>query len=401
MSKEKLNLPPNYFSQFKTASDLEDFFRELYKEGVQQMLKAEMDDHLGYEKHSPTGINSGNSRNGFNKKVLKTSVGDVPIEVPRDRNAEFDPIVVPKHKTISGKIESAIVGMYSRGMTTRDIEEQIREIYGVGISETTVSNITGSMLETIREWQSRTLEPVYFMVWMDGVSFKIRQNSRVINKTIHLVLGVNKEGKKEVLGMWIDENESASFWMHVLTDLKARGVEDILIATTDNLAGFSRAINGVFPRTIVQLCIVHQVRNSSRYVAWKEKKEFNSDLKSVYGAVNLSDAESAFEKFVAKWGKKYTYAVKSWQTNWDLLTQFFDFPLEIRRLIYTTNPIESLNSAIRKYTNNKSVFPDDQSAMKIIYFAIMNTQKKWSQAIHNWGLIFNQFLIIFEDRCRF
>ncbi len=365
------------------------------------MLKAEMDDHLGYEKHSPTGINSGNSRNGFNKKVLKTSVGDVPIEVPRDRNAEFDPIVVPKHKTISGKIESAIVGMYSRGMTTRDIEEQIREIYGVGISETTVSNITGSMLETIREWQSRTLEPVYFMVWMDGVSFKIRQNSRVINKTIHLVLGVNKEGKKEVLGMWIDENESASFWMHVLTDLKARGVEDILIATTDNLAGFSRAINGVFPRTIVQLCIVHQVRNSSRYVAWKEKKEFNSDLKSVYGAVNLSDAESAFEKFVAKWGKKYTYAVKSWQTNWDLLTQFFDFPLEIRRLIYTTNPIESLNSAIRKYTNNKSVFPDDQSAMKIIYFAIMNTQKKWSQAIHNWGLIFNQFLIIFEDRCRF
>lgn len=401
MSKEKLNLPPNYFSQFKTASDLEDFFRELYKEGVQQMLKAEMDDHLGYEKHSPTGINSGNSRNGFNKKVLKTSVGDVPIEVPRDRNAEFDPVVVPKHKTISGKIESAIVGMYSRGMTTRDIEEQIREIYGVGISETTVSNITGSMLETIREWQSRTLEPVYFMVWMDGVSFKIRQNSRVINKTIHLVLGVNKAGMKEVLGMWIYENESASFWMHVLTDLKARGVEDILIATTDNLAGFSRAINGVFPRTIVQLCIVHQVRNSSRYVAWKEKKEFNSDLKSIYGAVNLSDAELAFEKFVAKWGKKYTYAVKSWQTNWDLLTQFFDFPLEIRRLIYTTNPIESLNSAIRKYTNNKSVFPDDQSAMKIIYFAIMNTQKKWSQAIHNWGLIFNQFLIIFEDRCRF
>lgn len=364
------------------------------------MLKAEMDEHLGYEKHSPEGINSGNSRNGTNKKTLKTSVGDIPIEVPRDRNSEFEPIVVPKYQTISEKIEQAIVGMYSRGMTTRDIEEQVREIYGVDVSETTVSNLTGKMIEAIKEWQSRPLETVYYVVWMDGISFKIRHNSKVINKTIFLVLGINKEGLKEVLGMWINDTESASFWMQVLTDLKARGVEDILISCTDNLTGFSQAIKGVFPHTIVQLCIVHQIRNSSRYVVWKEKKEFNSDLKSVYGAINRNEAETALEKFATKWGAKYGYAVKSWQTNWELLTQYFDFPLEIRSIIYTTNPIESLNSAIRKYTRSKSIFPDDQSALKATYFSILNIQKKWTQPIRNWGIILNQFLTIFEDRCQ-
>ena len=339
------------------------------------MLKAEMDEHLGYEKHSPEGINSGNSRNGMNKKTLKTSVGDVPIEVPRDRNSEFNPIVVPKHKTISEKIEQAIVGMYSRGMATRDIEEQIREIYGIEVSETTVSNLTGKMIEAIKEWQNRPLESVYYVVWMDGISFKIRYNSKVINKTIFLVLGVNKEGMKEVLGMWINETESASFWLQVLTDLKARGVEDILISCTDNLAGFSQAIKGVFPNTVVQLCVVHQIRNSSRYVVWKEKKEFNTDLKAVYGAINRTEAEDALKTFGEKWGGKYGYAVKSWEANWDLLTSYFDFPLEIRRIIYTTNPIESLNSSIRKYTRSKTIFPDDQSALKAMFFSIQNIQK--------------------------
>ena len=400
MKKERLNIPPDFFNQFKTASDLEDFFRDLYKEGVQQMLKAEMDEHLGYEKHSPKGINSGNSRNGTNKKTLKTSVGDVPIEVPRDRNSDFNPIVVPKHQTISEKIERAIVGMYSRGMTTRDIEQQVRDIYGIEVSETTVSNLTGKMIESIKEWQSRPLESVYYVVWMDGISFKIRYNSKVTNKTIFLVLGVNKEGLKEVLGMWINETESASFWMQVLTDLKARGVEDILISCTDNLSGFSQAIKGVFPQTIIQLCIVHQIRNSSRYVVWKEKKEFNKDLKAVYGAINREEAEAALERFADKWSYKYGYAVKSWQTNWELLTPYFDFPLEIRSIIYTTNPIESLNSAIRKYTKNKSIFPDDQSALKATYFSIQNIQKKWTQPIRNWGLILNQFLTIFDNRCQ-
>ena len=400
MSKEKLNLPPDFFNQFKSASDLEDFFRELYKEGVQQMLKAEMDEHLGYEKYSSNGINSGNSRNGSNKKTLKTSVGDVPIEVPRDRNSEFEPTIVPKYQTISEKIEQAIVGMYSRGMTTRDIEEQVREIYGVDVSETTVSNLTNKMITAIKEWQSRPLESVYFVVWMDGISFKIRHNSKIINKTIYLVLGLTQEGLKEVLGMWVNETESASFWMQVLTDLKARGVEDILISCTDNLAGFSQAIKGVFPQTIIQLCVVHQIRNSSRYVVWKEKKAFTKDLKEVYAAINLEQAEAALKNFSQKWGTKYAYAVKSWETNWELLTSYFDFPLEIRKIIYTTNPIESLNSAIRKYTKNKSIFPDDQSALKATYFSIMNIQKKWTQPIRNWGIILNQFLTIFEERCK-
>ena len=364
------------------------------------MLKAEMDEHLGYEKHSPDGINSGNSRNGTNKKTLKTSVGDVPIEVPRDRNSEFSPIVVPKHKTISEKIEQAIVGMYSRGMATRDIEEQMREIYGIEVSETTVSNLTGKMIDAIKEWQNRPLESVYYVVWMDGISFKIRYNSKVTNKTIFLVLGVNKEGMKEVLGMWVNETESASFWLQVLTDLKARGLEDILISCTDNLVGFSQAIKGVYPNTVVQLCVVHQIRNSSRYVVWKEKKEFNQDLKAVYGAINRTEAENALKTFAEKWGRKYGYAVKSWETNWDLLTSYFDFPMEIRKIIYTTNPIESLNSSIRKYTKSKTIFPDDQAAIKATYFSIQNVQKKWSQPIRNWGIILNQFLTIFEERCK-
>jgi putative transposase len=400
MNKEKSNLPPGFFKQFKTAADLEDFFRDLYKEGVQQMLQAEMDGHLGYEKHSPEGFRTGNSRNGTSPKTLKTSVGDVPIEVPRDRNSEFEPIVVPKYQTISEKIENAIIGMYSRGMNTRDVEEQIKEIYGVEVSETTVSNLTSKMIGVIKEWQSRPLEPVYFAVWMDGISFKIRQNGKVGNKTIFLVIGLNKGGLKEVLGMWVNETESASFWMQVLTDLKARGVEDILIASTDNLSGFSQAISGVFPDTVTQLCVVHQIRNSLRYVVWKDKKGFAGDLKSIYGAINRQEAESALKAFAAKWGGKYGYAVKSWEANWGLLTQYFDFPMEIRRIMYTTNPIESLNSTIRKYTKNKPVFPDDQAAMKSVWFAIQNIHKKWVMPIRDWGLILNQFLIIFEERCK-
>jgi transposase-like protein len=400
MKKENLNLSPDFFRQFKTPSDLENFFSKLYKEGVQQMLKAEMDEHLGYEKHSPEGINTGNSRNGTSQKTLKTSIGEVTIEIPRDRNAEFDPVIVPKHQSISQKIENAIVGMYSRGMTTRDIEEQIREIYGVGISETTVSNLTGKMIDTIREWQNRPLEQVYFVVWMDGISFKIRYNSRIVNKTVFLVIGLNNQGLKEVLGMWVNETESSSFWMQVLTDLKARGVEDILIACTDNLSGFSGAIKGVFPNTISQLCVVHQIRNSSRYVVWKDKKEFIQDLKTIYKAINRETAKAALEKFADKWGNKYRYAVKSWQENWDHLSQYFDYPLEIRHIIYTTNPIESLNSTIRKYTNNKSVFPDDQAAQKSAYFAIQNIQRKWTRPIQYWGIILNQFLTIFENRCK-
>lgn len=320
---------------------------------------------------------------------------------PEIAGGEFDPKVVPKHESrLSDEIAEVIIGLYSRGMSTTDIQEQIEQIYGVRVDSTSVSIITNSMMESIKEWQNRPLEEVYFVVWMDGISIKIRHNGKVVNKTVYLVIGLTQEGKKQVLGMWISETESASFWMTVLTDLKARGVKDILIASTDNLSGFTEAIKGVFPLADTQLCIVHQVRNSLRYVVWKDKKEFAADMKEIYHAATLQAAEQALENFEKKWNHKYTYAVKSWRNNWVELTQFFDYPLEIRKIVYTTNVIESLNRGIRKYTKTKSVFPHDQAALKAVYLAIANIEKKWTLPIRDWGMILQQFLIKFEDRCR-
>lgn len=396
-----LNLPKNFFKQFKNKEEFQEFFQNLFKQGVQEMLQGELDEHLGYEKHSPEGYNTGNSRNGTSKKKVKTdSLGDMVLNIPRDRKSTFEPKLVPKHERMSDKIEQVIVGMYSRGMTTRDIEDQVKEIYGVEVSEGTISNVTNRLIDNIKQWQIRPLESVYYVVWMDGISLKIRSNGKVINKTIFLVIGLNKEGMKEVLGMWINETESASFWLTVLTDLKTRGVEDILIACTDNLKGFTDAIKSSYPKTLTQLCVVHQIRNSCRYVVWKDKKEFVTDLKAVYAAPNQEAAANALDEFEAKWGKKYGYAVQSWRTNWEDLTHYFHFPPEIRHIIYTTNVIESLNSGIRKYTRSKNIFPDDSSAMKAVYLAINNLEKKWTQTIRNWGAILNQFIIIFENRCQ-
>ena len=399
--KKKLDIPKDFWKDFKDRKDFDEFFSELFKEGINQMLKGEMTDHLGCEKHSKEGDNTGNSRNGDYQKTLKTNLGEITVNVPRDRNGEFDPKVVPKHESrLSDEIAQVIIGLYSRGMSTTDIQEQIEQIYGVQVDSTSVSNITNTLLESIKEWQSRPLEEVYYVVWMDGISIKIRHNSKVINKTIYLVIGLTQEGKKQVLGMWISENESASFWMSVLTDLKARGVKDILIASTDNLAGFTEAIKSVFPLTVTQICIVHQVRNSLRYVVWKEKKEFTVDMKEIYHAPTIEAAEQALDKFEKKWNHKYAYAVKSWRKNWEELTRFYEYPIEIRKIVYTTNIIESLNRGIRKYTKTKSVFPHDQAAMKSVYLAISNIEKKWTQPIRNWGVILQQFLIIFEERCR-
>lgn len=401
MEPNKLDLPKDFFKQFKNKEDFQDFFQTLFKQGVEEMLKAELDEHLGYEKHSPQGHHSGNSRNGYSKKKVKTeSIGDMVLNIPRDRKSSFEPQLIPKYERMSDKIEQAIIGMYSRGMTTRDIEEQIREIYGVDVSEGTVSNVTNRLLDHIKQWQIRPLEPVYFVVWMDGICLKIRTNGKIINKTIFLVIGLNNMGMKEVLGMWINETESASFWLNVLTDLKARGVQDILIACTDNLKGFTDAIRSTFPKSLTQLCVVHQIRNSARYVVWKDKKEFMIDLKAVYDAPNREAAADALNNFEVKWGKKYGYAVQSWRNNWEDLTHYFDFPHEIRRIIYTTNVIESLNSGIRKYTRSKNIFPDDSSAMKAVYLAISNLERKWTQTVRNWGAILNQFIIIFDQRCQ-
>ncbi len=399
--KKKLNIPKGFWEDFKNRKDFDDFFGELFKEGLNEMLKAEMTDHLGYEKNSKEGDNSGNSRNGDYTKTLKTNLGEIIVKVPRDRKSEFDPKVVPKHGSrLSDEIAQVIIGLYSRGMSTADIHEQIEQIYGVQVEASSVSNITNTLIDSIKEWQNRPLEEVYFIVWMDGISIKIRYNGKIINKTIYLVVGLSQEGMKQVLGMWIAPTESASFWMNVLTDLKARGVEDILIASTDNLAGFTDAIKSVFPKAVTQLCVVHQVRNSLRYVVWKEKKEFTADMKEIYHAATLEAAELALENFERKWEHKYAYAIRSWKNNWEKLTQFFDYPLEIRRIVYTTNIMESLNRGIRKYTKTKSIFPHDQAALKAVFLAIGNIEKKWTIPIRNWGMIMQQFLIKFEDRCR-
>jgi putative transposase len=393
--------PKDFFKQFKSKEEFHSFFNDLFKQGVEEMLKAELDAHLGYEKHSKEGYGKGNSRNGsYNKKIKTDSLGDMVLSIPRDRNSEFEPQLIPKGQRMSDKLEEAITGMYSRGMTTSDISAQVKEIYGVDVSEGTISNVTNRIIEHVKEWQNRPLEQVYFTVWMDGIVLKVKQNGKYINKCIFIVIGLKNDGLKEVLGMWVAENESAAFWLSVLTDLKARGVEDILIACTDNLNGFTQAIKGVFPNAVTQLCIVHQIRNSCKFVVWKDRKEFCSDLRNIYAATNVEFAEKALFAMDLKWGTKYKYAIQSWQNNWENLTQYFNYPMEIRKIIYTTNTIENLNRGIRKYTKTKVQFTDDNAVQKAVYLAIMNIEKKWDMPIQNWGIILHQFLTIFENRCK-
>jgi len=401
MDNQQSQIPKDFFKQFKSKADFQSFFTDLYKQGVEEMLQGELDEHLGYEKHSKEGHNTGNSRNGsYPKKVKTESLGDLVLNIPRDRKSDFEPQLIAKGQRMSDKLEEAIIGMYSRGMTTSDISEQVKEAYGVDVSEGTVSNVTNKVIEHVKEWQNRPLESVYFTVWMDGIVLKVRQGGKYINKCIYLVIGLKKDGLKEVLGMWMAETESASFWMSVLTDLKARGVEDILIACTDNLKGFTDAIKGVFPQTVTQLCIVHQIRNSCKYVVWKDRKSFCADLKNVYTAPNKEAAQQALSAFAAKWEAKYKHAIISWKTNWENLTSYFEFPMEIRKIIYTTNTIENVNRGIRKYVKTKVQFTDDMAAQKAVYLALVNIEKKWNATLQNWGLILHQFLTIFENRCR-
>ena len=400
-NKDKRLFPKGFFKDFSSQEDFQDYFQSLYKEGVEEMLQGELEDHLGYTKHSKEGDNTGNSRNGSYPKTITTdNVGEVLLNIPRDRNGAFEPHIIPKGKTISSKIEEAILGMYSKGMSTSDVRSQVHEIYGLTISETTISNITNKILDSIKQWQERALDPVYYTVWMDGIVMKIREDKKVINKCVYIVLGLKPNGIKEVLGFWIERTESAAFWMNVLTDLKARGVEDILIACTDNLKGFTEATQAVFPETITQLCIVHQIRNSCKFVVWKDRREFCIDLKTIYTAINREVAYDALQYCKEKWGSKYKYAIKSWETNWENLTHYFDYPLELRKIIYTTNTIENLNRGIRKYTKNKTQFTNENAATKSIYLSIKNIEKAWKQPFPNWPMILNQFLIIFEDRCR-
>jgi transposase-like protein len=362
------------------------------------MLEGEMDSHLGYQKHSVEGNNSGNSRNGKYPKKIQTHYGESVIEVPRDREGEFEPVAVPKHQSRGLSIEKLVISLYAKGMSVSDIEEEMKEIYGITLSTSAISIITNKVTQAAIEWQNRPLESLYLIVWMDGIVFKVRDQGKVVNKTVYLCVGLNKDGFKEVLGMWVGKTESSSFWLGVLTDLKARGAEDVLVTVTDNLNGFTDSIKSVFPNATTQICVVHQIRNSCKYVVWKEKKEFTSDLKNIYNAPTKEVAALELDLFDQKWGKKYPYAIRSWRVNWDELTAFFDFPVEIRRIIYTTNLIENLNGKIRKYTKNKLSFPNDDALKKAVYLSISEIEKSWNQPIWNWGLIFNQFLTIFENR---
>jgi putative transposase len=393
-------LTPEFLKQFKDSGELNTFMEELYGRAMEQMLEGELDSHLGYEKHSAEGINTGNSRNGKTSKTVKTTLGEVELEVPRDRNGSFEPVLIPKRSRKVEAVEDVIISLYARGMTVRDIEAQIREVYGYNISDATISNVTAKVQTLVTEWQSRPLSSMYYVVWMDGIVFKVRQNGKVINKTVYLAVGLNSEGHKEMLGMWLGEGESASFWMGVMTDLRARGVEDILITSTDNLKGFTEAIVSIFPQSVTQICVVHQIRNASRYVVWKDKKQFAADLKAVYTAASKDLGWQALENLEATWGKKYPHAIKSWKNNWTELSHFFDFPMEIRSMIYTTNIIENLNGKIRKYTKAKMSFPDDASVLKSVFLAIREITRKWTFPVRNWSLIINQFINIFGERCK-
>lgn len=397
MKKEEL-FDDEFLKQFKTGDELNGFLKELQKRGIEKMLEGELDGHLDYDKHQKSG--QSNSRNGYSKKKVRTSYGESEIAVPRDREASFNPMIVPKRGNMVDGIENVIVSLYAKGMSNSDIEEQIREVYNFDVSTSTISRITDKVSGDIVAWQNRPLEPVYLIVWMDGIVFKVRESSKVINKTVYIAVGLRRDGQKEVMGLWLGKNESAAFWMGVLTDIRARGTEDILITATDNLNGFTDTIKNVFPESRTQICVVHQIRNACRYVVWKDKKAFTADMKHIYNAPNQEAAKAALEDFARQWESKYSYAIKSWRDNWQELTVFFEFPLEIRKIIYTTNLIENLNGKIRKYTKNKLSFPTDDAVMKSVYLATREATKKWSMPIRNWGIILNQFLTIYEKRVR-
>jgi len=395
MNKEDF-LNDEFLKQFKTGEELTSFLKSVQKRGVEKILEGELDAHLDYEKHQKS--DNPNSRNGYSTKKIKTSLGETEIKVPRDRKSSFNPMLVPKRKNLVDGLENVIISLYAKGMSNSDIEEQIREVYDFDISTSTISRITDRISNDIVTWQNRPLEPVYLITWMDGIVFKVRENSKVINKTMYIAVGLRRDGRKEVLGLWLGKNESAAFWMSVLTDIKARGVEDLLITATDNLNGFTQTIRNVFPNSTTQICVVHQIRNATRYVIWKDRKAFTADMKEIYSAPTKQAAEAALEDFAQKWESKYSYAIKSWRDNWDELTVFFDFPVEIRKIIYTTNLIENLNGKIRKYTKNKLSFPTDNAVMKSTFLALRESTKKWTMPIRNWGIILNQFLTIFGER---
>lgn len=396
--KEMRALAEGLAKNIKTEKDLSDFSRQLRKMTVEAALGAEMEAHLGYAKHDSDGHHTGNSRNGYSGKTLKGDHGEVDIDVPRDRNGSFEPQIVRKGQTRLTEFDDQIFALYAKGMTTRDIVAFFKEMYGADVSATLISKVTESILEKVLQWQARPLDEVYPIVYLDCLVVKIRQDKRVINKAIYLALGINLEGHKELLGMWLSENEGAKFWLSILTELQNRGLKDIFIACVDGLKGFPEAINTVYPDTKIQLCIVHMVRNSLRFVSWKDKKQVATDLKKIYSSPTVDEAERELENFGKVWDKKYGAISKSWHEHWPNLIALFDYPEEIRKIIYTTNAIESLNSVIRKAIKNRKIFPHDNSALKVVYLAIQAASKKWTMPLHHWNVALNRFMLEYQGR---
>lgn len=398
LSEKEMELVKLLMKDCQTTADVQSKLKLLFAGTIEQMLEAELDEQLGYEKNSVTGNNSGNSRNGYGKKTIISDYGECEIAVPRDRNGEFEPMVIEKRQTRTDEIEQKILAMYAKGMSQRDIEDTLRDIYGSEISQGMISKITDRILPEVNEWQNRPLDSIYPVVFFDGIVFNSRKDNKIITKCVYSVLGINMDGQKEILGIWISENESASFYASICSDLKNRGVMDIFVACHDNLTGLNDAIKSIFPKTKNQLCIVHQIRNSCKFVPYKDRKAVCADLKKIYGAVNLDDAEYAKEEFREKWDKVYPNILKSWDKNWSALTVFFEYPHEIRRIIYTTNVVESYHRMVRKFTKSKAVFPTDDSIRKVIYLSVVEISKKWTMQVHGWGMAYSQLMIFFEDR---
>ena len=407
--------PQDYMPDAKTVAEelgkaqtMDDFFgkdgifAKLFAGTLEQMMEAELTDHLGYEPYEAKGRNSGNSRNGYYSKKVRTSEGETEVRVPRDRQGDYEPQILRKYASNTNELEEKIIGLYAKGMSNRDIQDTLHDLYGVELSAQSISTITDKVWPLVEGWQNRPLDPIYPFVFLDALHIKLRRDGKIENTAVYVVLGVNMEGHRDILGHWIGNGgEGANFWLSVVTDLQARGVQDIFMASIDGLTGFKDAIQSVFPQTQVQRCIIHQIRHSLRYVTWKDRKAFVADLKTVYQASTLEQAEANLHQLAETWGSKYAIAVKSWEKNWEDLTIFFAYPEEIRRIIYTTNTVEAYHRQLRKVTKTKSSFPSPEAARKLLYLATMDITAKWTSSIRNWPKVLNQLVIRFEDRIVF
>ncbi|MBA4313043.1 MAG: IS256 family transposase [Chlorobiaceae bacterium] len=401
LTEEMIEQLKTDLTKAKTYEDLmgkDGAIKKLITSSLETMLETELTEHLGYEKYPANGKNSGNSRNGKNSKTLKNDQGEIDIAVPRDRNGSFDPVVVKKYERTLGPIEDKIISMYAKGMSTRDIQSHIQEIYGMDMSATLISNMTEKIIDLAKQWQNRVLENIYPIVFFDAIHYKVQDEGKVVTKAAYTALGVDINGKKDLLGLWVGQVEGSHFWLNIMTELKNRGVEDILISCIDGLKGFPEAINTVFPKTEIQLCVIHLIRATLKYIAWKDMKAFMKDLKKVYGATTEEAALMELENLESVWGKKYPLPVKTWKQNWSNVSTFLKYPEEIRRLIYTTNIVESLHRQFRKVTKSKTIFPNDDSLKKMLFLAYRDISKKWTMTLRDWSIVISHFSVIFNDR---